>query len=111
MGREIHPILRSSYRNNQAAEARTVVRLPTLLVAALAVLKVRNEAAVTRATLSLTAFSRALPGGLAARMASLGLPLTIIAEGLLEKAHAIASGYQARAIVPTPCLPVKTSAY
>ena len=77
-----------------------MVRLPTLLVAALAVLKARNEAAVTRATLSLTAFSRTLPGGLAARMASLGLPLTIIAEGLLEKAHAIAAGYQTRAIVP-----------
>ena len=85
MGRESHPILRSSYRNNQAAEARTMVRLPTLLVAALAVLKARNEAAVTRATLSLTAFSRTLPGGLAARMASLGLPPTIIAQRLLER--------------------------
>jgi hypothetical protein len=41
-------------------------------------------------------------------MASLGLPLTIIAEGLLEKAHAIAAGYQTRAIVRTPCLPAKT---
>jgi hypothetical protein len=46
-----------------------------------------------------------LPGGLPLAWLRLGLPPTIIAEGLLEKAPAIAAGYQTRAIVRTPCLP------
>ena len=62
-----------------------MVRLPTFLVAALAVLKARNEAAVTERLYLSPRFPERSREGSPLAWLRLGLPPTIIAQGLSER--------------------------